>query len=194
MSKYSWKIFVYLCILKNCFFLGDVFPYNSKQLDKSDIMDLHSDFVTPTCTTNESQKWNNLMFVSQTICCITTHISLLTNKFFWGQYTKAATPAVVAHLNTRAVWFERMGMRCQQVTQYVKAALQLGLFVAFFAFFGLPAVKKFQREETIAVYSSKQTSGIEAPAVTFSVFSNGWKSAHLFNFTTTSQFRISEYC
>ena len=85
-------------------------------------------------------------------------------------------------------------MGYQQVTQYVKAALQIGLFVAFLLFFGLPAVEKFPREETIAVYSSKQTSGIEAPAVTFSVFSNGWKSAHLYNSTTTSQFRISEYC
>ena len=84
---------------------------------------------------------------------------------------------VVGRLKKRAVQFERMG--CHQVTRYIKAALQVALFVAFLFFFGLPAVDKFQKEETIATYSSKETSGIEAPAVTFSVFSNGWKSAHL---------------
>ena len=85
-------------------------------------------------------------------------------------------------------------MRCQEATHFIKAALQIGLFIAFLVFFGLPAVQKFQKEETIATYSSKQTSGIEAPAVTFSVFSNGWKSAHLYNATTYNEFRISEYC
>ena len=99
---------------------------------------------------------------------------------------------VVGRLKKRAVQFERMG--CHQVTRYIKAALQVALFVAFLFFFGLPAVDKFQREETIATYSSKETSGIEAPAVTFSVFSNGWKSAHLYNSTTYDEFRISEYC
>ena len=95
-------------------------------------------------------------------------------------------------LKKSAVQLESMG--CQQVTHYVKAALQVALFVAFLVFFGLPAVDKFQKEETIATFSSRQTSGIEAPAVTFSVFSNGWKSAHLFNSTTYDEFRISEYC
>ena len=95
-------------------------------------------------------------------------------------------------LKKSAVQLERMG--CQQVTHYVKAALQVALFVAFLVFFGLPAVDKFQKEETIATFSSRQTSGIEAPAVTFSVFSNGWKSAHLYNSTTYAEFRISEYC
>lgn len=85
-------------------------------------------------------------------------------------------------------------MGCLQVTRYIKAALQIGLFVSFLIFFGIPSVVKFQKEETIATYSLKQTRGIEAPAVTFSVFSNGWKSAHLYNSTSYSQFRISEYC
>ena len=120
------------------------------------------------------------------------------NVLYYNSYFPAADKQVIFEDSTRrqpllwAGYFERMG--CQKVTQYLKAALQLGLFVVFFAFFGLPAVKKFQREETIAVYSSKQTSGIEAPAVTFSVFSNGWKSAHLYKSTTASQFWISEYC
>ena len=83
---------------------------------------------------------------------------------------------------------------CQKGTHYIKAALQVGLFVAFLVFFGLPAVEKYEKEETITTYSSRQTSGIAAPAVTFSVFNNGWKSAHLYNATTYNEFRISEYC
>ena len=46
---------------------------------------------------------------------------------------------------------------------------QIVLLVAFLNFFGLPAIKRFLKNEVVIVESMKQTDGIPSPAITFSV-------------------------
>ena len=63
----------------------------------------------------------------------------------------------------------------------IKIVIQLILFAAFLIHFGIPSLEKYGKEETISVTSEAETNGIDAPAVTISVFygaqGTGWKSA-----------------
>ena len=61
----------------------------------------------------------------------------------------------------------------------VEVLLHLLLFIFFLAFFGIPALVKYGREETITISSLELTHGIEAPAVTLIGLKNstGWKRA-----------------
>ena len=100
----------------------------------------------------------------------------------------------VAHIPLKT---ERKMSDCREVSNSLKAFLQIVLFVLFFVFFGVPAVQKYKKKDTIIVTSEEDTDGIEAPAVTFtsSFFGKvGWKS--LFENASVSymDFRISDHC
>ena len=62
---------------------------------------------------------------------------------------------------------------------FIEVLLYALLFTFFLAFFGIPAVAKYRREETITISSLELTHGIEAPAVTLigTNGNTGWKSA-----------------
>ena len=68
---------------------------------------------------------------------------------------------------------------------FTKVCLYGFLFVLFLVFFGVPSLKKYQRQETIFISTRKLTKGIEAPAVTIMAFNNntgyGWKSETYFH-------------
>ena len=66
---------------------------------------------------------------------------------------------------------------------YFNIVLQIGLFVIFLNFFGIPAITKYLKKETMIVYSEEETNGIEAPAITMLAekdtdngFSLGWNT------------------
>ena len=52
------------------------------------------------------------------------------------------------------------------VQRGIKIILQIALLVTFLAFFGVPAVRKYQRGEVMVVESIKDTDGIELPSIT----------------------------
>ena len=89
-------------------------------------------------------------------------------------------------------------MGCKEVSIATKVILQIGLFLIFLVYFGIPAVEKYVKKDTIIITSEEDTNGIEAPAVTFSssFFGKvGWKSV----FENTSvkafhNFRIANHC
>ena len=62
---------------------------------------------------------------------------------------------------------------------FVEVLLYVLLFSFFLVFFGIPAVAKYRREETITISSFELTHGIEAPAVTLIATNEntGWKRA-----------------
>ena len=62
---------------------------------------------------------------------------------------------------------------------FIEVILYVLLFSFFLAFFGIPAVAKYRREETITISSLELTHGIKAPAVTLIGLNNstGWKKA-----------------
>ena len=78
----------------------------------------------------------------------------------------------------------------------IKIVIQLILFVAFLIHFGIPSLEKYGKEETISVTSEAETNGIDAPAVTISVFygaqGTGWKSAQ--GQFTWDTFNLVEHC
>ena len=51
----------------------------------------------------------------------------------------------------------------------VRLALQTLLLAIFLHFFGIPAVRKFKRNEVMVVKGSKLTNGIPAPAISVSL-------------------------
>ena len=63
----------------------------------------------------------------------------------------------------------------------VRLALQTLLLSIFLHFFGIPAVRKFKRNEVMVVKGSKLTNGIPAPAISVSLPSSG-KQLQCFNF------------
>ena len=88
-------------------------------------------------------------------------------------------------------------MKCREVSIVVKVILQLGLFLVFLVYFGIPAVQKYVKKDTIIVTSEEDTNGIEAPAVTFSCsfFGKvGWKSVFENTSVTNLNFRIGDHC
>ena len=66
-------------------------------------------------------------------------------------------------LSTSQGEFANMGLN---VKSFVEVLLHTLLFVFFMAFFGIPAVSKYKRKETITISSLELTHGIEAPTVT----------------------------
>ena len=50
--------------------------------------------------------------------------------------------------------------------QWMRLLLQILLVTTFLNFFGLPAIKKYQRKEVMVVETSKDTDGIPLPAIT----------------------------
>ena len=62
---------------------------------------------------------------------------------------------------------------------FIEVLLHVLLFIFFLTFFGIPAVVKYRKEETITISSLELTHGFEAPAVTLIGLNNsiGWKSA-----------------
>ena len=67
------------------------------------------------------------------------------------------------------------------MNSFVEVLLHIILFVFFMSFFGIPALTKYRREETITISSLELTHGIEAPTVTLigvkTNTSTGWKRA-----------------
>ena len=63
----------------------------------------------------------------------------------------------------------------------VRLALQTLLLAIFLHFFGIPAVRKFKRNEVMVVKGSKLTNGIPAPAISVSLPSSG-KQLQCFDF------------
>ena len=61
----------------------------------------------------------------------------------------------------------------------MKLILQLALFVAFFKFYGLPALARLGKKSTIVIKTRRNTSGIEAPSIAISARSRdtgmGWR-------------------
>ena len=88
-------------------------------------------------------------------------------------------------------------MKCKEVSIAIKVILQIGLFILFLIFFGIPAVQKYVKKDTIIITSEEDTNGIEAPAVTFSCsfFGKvGWKSVFENTSVTSYNFRIGDHC
>ena len=88
-------------------------------------------------------------------------------------------------------------MECKEVSIVIKVILQLGLFLVFLVFFGIPAVQKYVKKDTIIITSEEDTNGIEAPAVTFSCSffgKDGWKSVFENTSVTNHNFRIGDHC
>ena len=88
-------------------------------------------------------------------------------------------------------------MRCKEISIAIKVILQIGLFVIFLFYFGIPAVEKYVKKDTIIITSEEDTNGIEAPAVTFSSSfygKVGWKSAFENKSVTVYNFRIADHC
>ena len=68
--------------------------------------------------------------------------------------------------------------------------------MVFLAFFGVPAIQKYQKKETIIVSSKKFTNGIEAPALTIMGIDNhglGWKT-HQEDSDSRASFKFDEHC
>ena len=55
---------------------------------------------------------------------------------------------------------------CGTAQRGIKTVLQILLLVTFLAFFGVPAIKKYQRGEVMVVETIKETDGIELPSIT----------------------------
>ena len=88
-------------------------------------------------------------------------------------------------------------MKCKEVSIAIKVILQIALFILFLIFFGIPAVQKYVKKDTIIISSEEDTNGIEAPAVTFSCsfFGKvGWKSVFENTSVTSYNFRIGDHC
>ena len=81
--------------------------------------------------------------------------------------------------------------------------LQLGLFVIFLIFFGIPSVTKYLDKETMVVHSEEETNGIEAPAITMfavkktgiamSMMTLGWKTIDN-SLTSLDSFKMIDHC
>ena len=84
---------------------------------------------------------------------------------------------------------------------YFNIVLQIGLFVIFLNFFGIPAITKYLNKETMIVYSEEETNGIEAPAISmFAVkdtdsggFYVGWETVGK-SVTNMVSFKMFELC
>ena len=55
---------------------------------------------------------------------------------------------------------------CATAQRGIKIFLQVVLLATFLAFFGVPALRKYQRAEVMVVESVKDTDGIELPSIT----------------------------
>ena len=55
---------------------------------------------------------------------------------------------------------------CGTAQRGIKTVLQILLLVTFLAFFGVPAIKKYQRGEVMVVDTIKETDGIQLPSIT----------------------------
>ena len=75
-----------------------------------------------------------------------------------------------------------------------KLLCQVGLFVFFLSYFGIPSLRRYQKQEVMVVSSTRHSGGIAAP--TISVFAGnpiskkGWKSVKI----TTSVEIIEDQC
>ena len=61
------------------------------------------------------------------------------------------------------------GVKYYYLTASLRLALQILLLAIFLHFFGIPAVRKFNRNEVMVVKGSKLTNGIPAPAISVSL-------------------------
>ena len=68
-------------------------------------------------------------------------------------------------------------MRCKEVSIAIKVILQIGLFVIFLFYFGIPAVEKYVKKDTIIIFGKV-----------------GWKSAFENKSVTVYNFRIANHC
>ena len=78
----------------------------------------------------------------------------------------------------------------------MRVFLQLALLLIFLIFFGVPAIEKYQKKETIIVSSKKFTNGIEAPALTIMGVDNnglGWKIVQD-GLGTWARLKFDEHC
>ena len=84
-----------------------------------------------------------------------------------------------------------------KLTSTLKFFLHTVLFFVFLIFFGYPAIKKYQKKETILVSSEELTNGIEPPALTImgihSINGIGWKTPQ-YGFDGWNSFRLDEHC
>ena len=83
-----------------------------------------------------------------------------------------------------------------KISSSLRVFLQIALLFIFLIFFGVPAIQKFQKKETILVSSKKFTNGIEAPALTIMGFDNdglGWKKPQD-GLDSWASFKFDEHC
>ena len=79
--------------------------------------------------------------------------------------------------------------------------LQIGLFVIFLSYFGIPSVTKYLKKETMVVHSEEETFGIEAPAITLFAMKDtgipmvtlGWKTTDN-SLTSMTSFNMFDHC
>ena len=78
----------------------------------------------------------------------------------------------------------------------IKIVIQLILFVTFLVHFGIPSLRKYEKEETIIVTSEVKTNGIEAPPVSVAVYQGhqgtAWKSTQ--GQITWDTFDLVQHC
>ena len=80
-----------------------------------------------------------------------------------------------------------MLLALKMVVLVMKLILQVALFVAFFKFYGLPALAlaRLGKKSTIVIKTRRNTSGIEAASITISARSRdtgmGWKEKQITN-------------
>ena len=95
------------------------------------------------------------------------------------------------------VAFLLKAMICREVSIVFKVIVQTGLFLLFLFFFGIPAVEKYLRAETVIITWEEDTGGIEPPAVTFSgslIGKVGWKGAFENASVNYVNFKIVDQC
>ena len=88
-------------------------------------------------------------------------------------------------------------MNYKKILIAFKVFILTGLFLVFLFYFGIPAVEKYLREETIVITSREDTGGIEAPAVTFSFTffrKVGWRTVFENATVNYVNFNIVDHC
>ena len=95
---------------------------------------------------------------------------------------------------TVAVFGEALPTMRLSVSFLAKLICQIGLFVFFLYFFGVPSIKRYQKKEIMVVSSKKHSGGILAPTISVvarNPFSRkGWKSDNI----TSSVEVIEDQC
>ena len=111
-----------------------------------------------------------------------------------GQGSLVQKPKYVHKLNRFLTGNNMRGSR--YAVSVIKIVIQLILFVTFLVHFGIPSLRKYEKEETIIVTSEVKTNGIEAPPVSVAVYQGhqgtAWKSTQ--GQITWDTFDLVQHC